>query len=90
MPRWPLARDDADLRLAYRLLIRLPMSEAVIPRPKPYRMSADVMEIDIAHVIATLEAEQTLVVSRRQLATLANARRRRSVGGFMRWLLRRG
>lgn len=63
--------------------------ETVVPSPKPYRMSADVMEIDIAQVIQMLEAEQTLVVSRRQLAGLAKARRRRSIMSFARWLFRR-
>lgn len=53
-------------------------------------MNADVMEIDIAQVIAMLEEEQTLVVSRRQMAGLNKARRRRGLVGFARWLLGRG
>ena len=88
MPGWPPGRDHAGLRLAHRLLMHRPM-EAAIPPPKPYRMSADVMEIDIAQVIQMLEAEQTLVVSRRDLSSLAKRRRRRSIVSFARWLFRR-
>jgi hypothetical protein len=65
------------------------MMMQTVPPSRPYRMSADVMEIDIAHVIASLEAEQTFVLSRKQIAAFAKARRRRSVAGFVQWLFAR-
>ena len=88
MPRWPLPWGDADLRLAHRLL-KPPLMEAAIPSPRPHRMNADVMEIDIAHVIKMLEDEQTLLVSRKQLTAMRNAKRRRGLVNFARWLFRR-
>jgi hypothetical protein len=53
------------------------------------RPQADVMEIDIAAVIASLEAEQTLALSGRQVAASRKASRRRRVTDFARWLFRR-
>jgi hypothetical protein len=89
MPRWPSPWDDAELRLAQPLLKRPSMMEAAIPAPKPYRMNADVMEIDIAQVIAMLEDEQTLLVSKKQVVAMRKAKRRRSLVNFARWLFRR-
>jgi hypothetical protein len=53
------------------------------------RPNADVMEIDIAAVIAALEAEQTLALSHRQVVAVRKAGRRRRITDFARWLFRR-
>jgi hypothetical protein len=65
------------------------MMEAAIPGPRPYRLNADVMEIDIAQVIAMLEEEQTLLVTRKQMVAMRTAKRRRGLVSFARWLFRR-
>ncbi|HUS29343.1 MAG TPA: hypothetical protein VMZ53_12580 [Kofleriaceae bacterium] len=56
-----------------------------VPAARPYRMNADVMELDIAQIIASLEAEQTLVVSRRQVAAFSARKRPRFVQRVLAW-----
>ena len=60
---WPRARPDAYLRVAQPLL--LPRSIIML------------QELDISQVIAALEDEQTLIVSRTQLAAFPSVARRR-------------
>jgi hypothetical protein len=77
--------------MARRLLIRPVMMMQTVPPARPYRMSADVMEIDIAEVIAKLEDEQTFVLTRKEIAAFSKARRRRrrGVSGLVQWLFGR-